>query len=153
MQRHLNRAAFLNTAQGVRDGVTTLVELERFENDSQRIGFALRDLRCEDVLARMAVPELDGLESLVALPFSGDARAGTVDAALQVGAEDRAVCRNVGRPAFFWDARGDEECPTSDILIWLVLARGVTAQKRTPQRRRAGALSVSWDRSAYSSLA
>ena len=50
--------------------------------------FAFDDLRGEDAVAVVAVPELDRLQFLIPLAFPGDARTLAVDAALGIRADE-----------------------------------------------------------------
>ncbi len=63
-----------------------VIEGQGFEDDLEGVGLALGDLWGEDSLAVGAVPELNGLVLFVALPFFGDGRASTVDAAFEISA-------------------------------------------------------------------
>ncbi len=63
-----------------------VIEGQGFKDDLEGVGLALGDLGGEDSLAVGAVPELNGLVLFVALPFFGDGRASTVDAAFEISA-------------------------------------------------------------------
>ena len=65
-----------------------IVVHERFENGFQWIGFAFSELRCEDSVADVAEPELNGLVFFVALPFSRDLCAVAIEAALDLGTDE-----------------------------------------------------------------
>ncbi len=66
-----------------------IVMHEGFKNGFQWIGFAFSELRCEDSVAGVAEPELNGLVFFVALPFSRDLCAVAIEAALGLGANKR----------------------------------------------------------------
>ena len=65
-----------------------VVEDESLEDDFERVRLAFGDLWGENSVAVFAVPELDGFVLFVALPFLGDGSAPTVDAALEIGADE-----------------------------------------------------------------
>ncbi len=61
---------------------------EGFENGFQRIGFAFSELRCEDSVAGVAEPELNGLVFFVALPSLGDVGTAAEETPISVGADN-----------------------------------------------------------------
>ena len=85
---HAETEALLNIRGNSLASIAPVVAHEGLEDNGKREGFALGDLRGEDAVAGMAVPELHGLELFVALPFPGDAGAPAVDAALGIRADE-----------------------------------------------------------------
>ena len=80
--------AFLDVRGNARARVVMVVAHECIEDDGERKGFALGDLRGEDPVAVMAPPELDSFELLVAFAFPGDAQAVAVETALALVANE-----------------------------------------------------------------
>ncbi len=91
---HGKAEPFLETCGGFRGGVPLVIEGQGFKDDLEGVGLALGDLWGEDSLAVGAVPELHGLVLFVALPFFGDGRASTVDAAFEISADE--LCSPAG---------------------------------------------------------
>ena len=68
--------------------LATVIETETLQDHLERGALPLHNLRCEDAVAVMAVPELDRLQLLIPLAFPGDAPALTVDAALGIRTDE-----------------------------------------------------------------
>jgi hypothetical protein len=69
----------------------TVVETETLQDHLERKGFACGDLRGEDAVTGVAVPELDRLPLLIPLAFPGDVCPLAVDTALGVRTDEGLV--------------------------------------------------------------
>ena len=67
---------------GLGKGITEVIERNAIENDAERIGFVAQFCRrgCEHTPTKLALPELDDLQLLVAGAFADDAGAAAVRA-------------------------------------------------------------------------
>ena len=68
--------------------LAAVVETETLQDHLERGALPLHNLRCEDAVAVVAVPELDRLQLLIPLAFPGNARALTVDTALGIRTDE-----------------------------------------------------------------
>src|SRR5579863_3002545 len=81
--RYADAEARPNMLGGSLTRLASVIIDEGFEDNFQRVTFALCALRGEDPITGAAIPQLDGLKLFVALAFPGDFGAAAVNATLE----------------------------------------------------------------------